>query len=140
MGKLNELLIEASEIYAAKKGIDTDEAMRICRDDMSLSDLFYLVEESRRQEETGYLTVGEMKSILKDLDNDIEVAVVVDDIAGRLRFQNVKAIGKYSKDGRTTLHIYPGEFRVSNVDPTDHEEELYYQRKRQEESSNIHIM
>ena len=90
MGKMNELVIKASEIYAANKGIELEEAMKIIMEDMSLSEVFKIIEASDNLATNGYLTVGELKSLLADEDNN-DVVLLYN--ADTNRYKHVTAIG-----------------------------------------------
>lgn len=90
MGKMNELVIKASEIYAANKGIELEEAMKIVMEDMTLSEVFKIIEASDNLLKNGYLTVGELKSLLADEDNN-DVVLLYD--INLNEYRHVTAIG-----------------------------------------------
>lgn len=90
MGKMNEIVIKASEIYAANKGIELEEAMKIVMEDMTLSEVFKIIEASDNLEKNGYLTVGELKSLLAGKDNN-DVVLLYD--ADTNKYRHVTAIG-----------------------------------------------
>lgn len=90
MGKMNEIVIKASEIYATNKGIELEEAMKIIMEDMTLSEVFEIIEASDNLAKNGYLTVGELKSLLANEDNN-DVVLLYDTDVNDYRY--VTAIG-----------------------------------------------
>lgn len=90
MGKMNDIVLKASEIYAANKGIELEEAMKIVMEDMTLSEVFKIIKASDDLANNGYLTVGELKSLLADEDNNNVVLLYDSDLN---TYRHVTAIG-----------------------------------------------